>query len=153
VKLLLAFALVAAAVQAADCVPDLPNLTYPQPAWQQRIMGTVTVEFKVDERGAATSIASKGSLVLVAGAEEAVRSGGFGPACRGKQLSIRLSYRLDSDLEPTTSVTVRHEAPMAYEIIAPANRIIINVYDHAAAAPRKNLCARTVGLFARLRFW
>jgi len=154
----LAFGLAAAIAAGQErfdpstCLPKQLQVMYPEPALKQRIMGVVTTEFTVDDSGAATLVASKGYPLLVVGAETAVRTATFKPACAGRRLTVTFKFRLDQDLDPATPVTVRAEEPLIYEIVSPLDRIIVIISDPPMYG-RKPLWRKFRSCLAKLRFW
>lgn len=139
-------------VDQSICVPTLPELKYPQSALEKRIMGVVTTELNIDEHGVVTQVESKGYPLLVAGAETAVRSGIFGGDCEGKRFAMQFNFRLDGDLDPSTPVVVRSQAPLVYEIVSPMDRIIVTTTCPPMYGT-KTLERKFIGWLVKLRFW
>lgn len=133
------------------CEPELPSLGYPISALQGRVMGAVQVDFNVDLKGVAQILGSTGSSLAVE-ADSAVRNGRYPAACRGRNLSIQVQFRLDPNLEPGTPIRVSHLEPFRFEVVAPAEIVVIVISDPPLYSNR-TLRYRLRTLLRKLRFW
>jgi hypothetical protein len=137
---------------AVLCEPELPTLGYPISALQERVMGEVQVDFNIDLKGVAQILGSTGYPSLAVEADSAVRNGRYPAACRGRKLSIQVQFRLDPNLEPGTPIRTSQMDPLRFEVVAPAEVVVIVISDPPLDF-KKTLRNRLRTLVRKLQFW
>jgi hypothetical protein len=139
---------------SVPCVHFSTELQYPAVALDNRIMGLVTTTFDTDENGEILRLEATGHPLLTVGAIAALRSAHFSSGCLGHAIVVRLSFRIDQDLDPHTPTAVKVISSDQYEIVAPAQTIEVTNYDPAWIFSRKGgFLHRLSRWLSKLRFW
>ncbi|MCX6624521.1 MAG: hypothetical protein NTY38_26370 [Acidobacteria bacterium] len=101
------------------------RLTYPAAAMERKISGPVLLSFAVDKRGAPRDIAATGDPLLTPEVKSAFRYIQFPRQCSGTEVSIIITFRIDPTLPVRTPVAVRQPSETDYEVISPAENIVV----------------------------
>lgn len=137
------------AFAAVACNPDLPSLRYPLDALAQHMMGSLQVDLSISERGVKTIVAANGHPLFLAAAESGIRFSEFASGCYGARFTMRFDFRLDPTLAPTLAVAVRKVAPTEWEIVSPADVVVVTIACPPMVSQRAR--SRIWNLLARLR--
>jgi hypothetical protein len=114
-----------------NCVPELTDISYPAEALRQRVVGFVSVEFKVGADGRPTEIETKGYPLLAAGLAPLLDSIELPPACAGNRVALSVRYTFDNETKPGSPIALHKLSAGRYEVVAPAEIIEINTLDPA----------------------
>lgn len=136
---------------APTCLPEMRSLRYPVLALEKMISGTVDITFVVGARGAIERVRASGDPLLRMEAEAGFRGHGLSPLCRGRQVTIRLTYRIDPDLPLTLPASTTRFSPIEYSIVSPA--VVAVVLADPPVEFHRDFGQYITHLLRKLTFW
>lgn len=139
---------------SSRCTLSLSELRYPAAALSNRIMGTAWATVDFDDEGTIASIQTKAHPLLASEVVRALRSTAPTETCGGQRVAMQFKFILDQDLDPKTPPSVRTVATFSYEIIAPAEVVVVTISDPAWVFSRKGrFFHRVKRVLSNLKFW
>jgi hypothetical protein len=141
--------------QSESCIPDLTAaLGYPAAVLESRIQGTVESTVLVDSAATAVEIQSRGYPALKDNVEAAIRAAQFEKRCANEHLSVRVNFVIDQNIEPNSKTLVKRPSNSTYDVIAPAQVVVVTISDPAWIFTRRGRFLHHMHRFvSKLRFW
>jgi hypothetical protein len=139
---------------SSRCSLALSGLRYPPAALAGRIMGEVSATVEFDPQGAITSIQTQAHPLLASEVARALRATVPAEPCASQRIEMHFKFILDQDLDPKTPPSVRTVATFSYEIIAPAEVVVVTISDPAWVFSRKGrFFHRVKRVLSNLKCW
>jgi TonB family protein len=136
----------------APCIPPTPSLRYPAEAMEQKVSGSVSIEFTINRRGEPSNVERAGDPLLAPTVEFAFTRLRFPPKCRGQRVTARFTFRIDPTLPLDAPEVVRYVAAGQYELVSPARNVVV-ISDPPVECSGCGLRWRILRCLRKLKFW
>lgn len=141
--------------QNTSCLPDVTAaLAYPTAVLESRIQGTVESTVHLDSAGNILDLRSTGNPALKDNVEAAIRSAQFGKQCANEHFSVSVNFSFDQNTDPNSKILVRRRSDSVYDVIAPAQVVVVTISDPAWIFTRRGrILHRIHSVVLKLKFW